>query len=291
MATRTIQAQVTRPLRFAAFGDSGSGRPAQQAVANQLIALYRERPFCTVMMLGDNIYPKGEAFRYGLERFTRQYQPLLDEGVLFLPALGNHDISGPLGVGFPTFWRSNEGQAIRFFGMPGPYYDVRMGDVHLFVINTNRFSPEQRDWLKHGLSNSLAPWKIVCGHHPVYSSGRHGSGKRMNTKLKPLLERHGAQLYLSGHEHDYERFEPIHGVNYIVSGGGGAELRGFGKPLPHSRVRLSEHHFMLFELDGDRLRYEAINVGGTVIDSGEIHLRPPMPVHVRHPHRVAATAR
>jgi hypothetical protein len=79
--------------------------------------------------------------------------------------------------------------------------------------------------------------------------------------LEPLLIEHKVNLYLAGHDHDYERFKPVQGVQYIVSGGGGAYLRNFNKPLPHSLVRLKAHHFLDFELKGSQLKMQVVDDG------------------------------
>lgn len=219
------------------------------------------------MLLGDNIYPNGDAMKYGEKKFTALYKPLLNQGVPFMCLLGNHDICGPLGVGYPTFWLSNQKENMRFFKMPAPYYDFTCGPAHVFMLNTNRLRSQERVWLSERLTHSNAPWKIVAGHHPVLSSGFHGSTRRLKHKLKPILEKHHVPLYLSAHEHDYERFAEINGVSYIISGGGGADLRGFRAPLPQSLVRESQHHFLACELLADQLKITAINDRGIAIDS------------------------
>jgi len=264
--------------RFIALGDGGSGLPAQRKIAEQMLRCHDQSAYNLVLLLGDNIYPNGDTIKYGENRFTTLYKPLLERNVRFMPVLGNHDISGPLGVGYPTLWMSNQRENMRFFRMPASHYDFTMGPFHFFMLNTNRFDRLQADWLGQALADSTGAWKIVCGHHPVFSSGFHGSKISLRRKLKPILERRGANLYLSAHEHDYERFASINDVTYIVSGGGGAELRVFRKPLAGSLVRHSQHHFLVCELrehDSDKphLEVTAINDSGEHID--RFMLRPP----------------
>ena len=247
-----------QPLRFVVLGDGGSGLPAQIRVAEQLNRFHGEKPFHLVLLLGDNIYPNGEAMKYGEARFTAIYQSLLEKNVVFKPVLGNHDISGPLGVGYPTFWRSNRKENMRFFNMPDTYYDFMFGPFHFFMLDTNRFRQPQRQWLQEQLDTSPGKIKIVCGHHPVFSSGFHGSTPRLKRRLKPLMEKADVPLYLAAHEHDYERFEELNGVTYLISGGGGADLRGFGKCCAGSLIRKSRHHFLAFELHGERLNMQEI---------------------------------
>lgn len=270
----TIDSTWSRPHRFVAIGDGGSGLPAQQEIARRMLFHHDQSPYDLVLLLGDNIYPNGDTIRYGEHRFTALYQPLLARQVQFRPVLGNHDISGPLGVGFPTLWMSNQTENMRFFDMPAPYYDFVMGELHFFMLNTNRFRQRQRDWLDRALQHSTARWKIVCGHHPIESSGFHGPSDYLHTHLKPRLIQHRASLYLCAHEHHYERFAPWDDVTtQITSGGGGADLRRFRTARPGSCVRQSQHHFLSGTITANTLDIAVYNIQGVCID--QVHLAPP----------------
>jgi hypothetical protein len=71
----------------------------------------------------------------------------------------------------------------------------------------------------------------------------------------------------SGHEHEYERVAPQHGIRYFVSGGGGRNLYDV-RPQTFDEVAVSEHHFMVAEIAGDRLFFEAITPAQKVLDCG-----------------------
>lgn len=253
------QAKVKDTLgpSFIAFGDFGSGMAGQMRLAKQMASLHQKAPFSHALLLGDNIYPDGDIKHYGKERFEKPYLPLLESSVLFITALGNHDTL----FGF-------EQDQIAFFGMPGPYYEKTIGPVHILVLNTNRFNKSQQTWLENRLKASTSPYKIVMGHHPVMSSGEHGATGVLVKNLQPLLEKYKVQLYICGHDHDYERFAPVKGVTYMVSGGGGASLRKFEKTQPGSVVRKSVYEFVHFQVKPEGLAFQTIQDNGTVIDSG-----------------------
>jgi hypothetical protein len=246
--------------RFIAFGDWGAGTSFQKAVAQQLATLYQKVPFDTVLMLGDNIYEIGDVNKLGKAYFTDTYTSLIESGVKFIVALGNHDIAG----GF-------QDDQVHFFKMPGYYYSALRGPFEFFVINSNTFANDevQQKWLDKALEDSKADWKIVLGHHPVYSSGEHGNNAGLKKTLEPLLVKHSIPLYLAGHDHDYERFSRVNGLQYIVSGGGGAYLRDFPKVLSHSLIRKKAHHFLSFTLDKNILKMQVIDKTGQVIDAAE----------------------
>ncbi len=266
--TEPGSAPVAKPLacadnncyRFVAFGDWGTGNQFQKDVAAQLIKLYGTQPFDAALLLGDNIYEFGNVKKHGKEYFTDMYAPLIRGGVCFIVALGNHDTRS----GF-------EKDQLQFFNMPGYYYTARRGPAEFFVIDSNKFPGDevQQKWLDKALGDSKAPLKVVMGHHPIYSSGQHGNHSGLIKTLEPLLVRHQVDLYLAGHDHNYERFEPINGVTYIVSGGGGAYLRDFLQVRPHSIVRKSTHHFLSFELKDGVLHLWAIDKTGKVIDKAQ----------------------
>lgn len=243
-------------VRFIAFGDSGMGNPIQRRLGRHMARSHEARPFQFALMLGDLIYPDGNVKRYGYSRFTQPYEELLHADVEFKPALGNHDVEDGYGD-----------DVMAFFNMPGRYYTFTRENVQFFALDTNRFNGEQQRWLKQQLAESKARWKIVYGHYPVFSSGLHGNTGSLERELKPLLEIYGVDLYLAGHDHMYERFEPINGVAYVVSGGGGANLHGFRKIKSHSLIRQKAHHFLDFTISGDKLWMRAVNSNGETIDN------------------------
>ncbi len=246
--------------RFIAFGDWGAGTPFQRDVAAQVNSLYEKTPFDAALLLGDNIYPVGDIKKFGKVYFTDMYAPLIRGGVNFIVALGNHDEH-----------EGHEKDQLAFFRMPGYYYVVSKPKIDFFVLDTNTFAKDQvqQKWLSKALAQSRAEWKIVLAHHPLYSSGEHGQNIPLQKVLEPILVKNHVDLYLAGHDHDYERFAPIQGVQHVVSGGGGAYLRRFEKPLPGSLVRVQANHFLKFELKNGDLKMWAVDKTGKVIDQAE----------------------
>lgn len=267
-----VKSNKSEKCRFVAMGDWGAGSPMQFDVAKQLADTLKSRPYKVVLLLGDNIYPDGNIRKFADAYFNKPYKPLLDAGVKFYAALGNHDVL------------TTHGPAqVKFFNMPGRYYRKSLGSADFFILDTNTFhqQTEQQAWLKKALRESTAEWKIVIGHHPLYTSGEHQNEvliAKLRKQLEPILATQDVDLYLAGHDHGYERFRPVNGVNYIVSGGGGAYLRDFEKILPGSLERRKANHFVLFTLDKqagkDTLQFEAIDKTGKVIDSGRIEPNP-----------------
>jgi 3',5'-cyclic AMP phosphodiesterase CpdA len=259
-------------LTFAAMGDNGSGGRQAMAVASRLANTYTARPFELVALLGDICYYGNIARRFDAV-FLRPMKPLIDAGVRFELAIGNHDVA---------LHHSDAGleeieAELRLLGTPGLYYTTTHGPVAFFYLDSSvpaLFGPsasEQRDWLDDALHRSSKQWKIVALHHPPYSSGRHGSTVGARQMLEPILVRHHVDLVLAGHDHHYERTHPQQGVTYVVSGGGCKTSR-----VGHSSFTAfaqSTLEFLLFDVEGDRLRGTCIRPDGHIVDRFELRAR------------------
>ena len=241
---------------FALMGDSGSGDQAQQAVAQAMITYFdTARHFPFVLMLGDNLYDDDYT-----NEFSVPYKPLLDRGVKFYAALGNHDRD--LEIHFKPF---NMGDQDR--------YSFDQGNARFVALNSNHpTDPLQIKWLDQVYADAGTKWRIAFFHHPLYSSGQHAAESRdvIRPALEPTLIRNHVDVVFSGHDHLYERVKPQHEVNYFVSGGGGRYLYDF-KASAFDEIGISEHHFMVAEIAGDRLFFEAITHAQQVLDCGVLY--------------------
>ena len=149
-------------VKFLVIGDSGTGDRAQSEVAARIADAYGHFRFTFAIMLGDNLYGSENPRDYD-RKFAAPYKPLLDAGVKFYAALGNHDEPSQ------RFYEP--------FNMDGKrYYTHSHGDVKFFVLDSTYMTPEQLAWLEQELERSNEKWKIPYMHHPIHSSGeRHGS--------------------------------------------------------------------------------------------------------------------
>jgi 3',5'-cyclic AMP phosphodiesterase CpdA len=251
-------------LRFVAIADTGTGYADQYAVAVAMNQYRQRNPYQLVILAGDNIYTNGEISKVK-EVFEEPYQPLLTNGVKFHACLGNHDI------------RTDNGEPqLRYagFNMPQRYYTFREKDVQFFALDTNGNADwtAQLAWLEQELKRSTAVWKIVFGHHPIYSSGHYGTDQALVDSLTPLFQKCGVQLYINGHEHHYERTQPIKGTTYLITGIGGAQLRPVGRSS-WTAFSTSRYGFSAIEIHPDRMEITAIGADHQVFDRGTIQLK------------------
>ncbi|MDJ1182867.1 metallophosphoesterase family protein [Roseofilum casamattae] len=263
ISKESVDVASDRPplLRFVSVADTGTGAQGQYAVAAAMTKHYQESPYELVVLAGDNIYNDGEIEKIQAV-FEEPYAPLLQQGVPFYACLGNHDIRTDNGVPQTQY---------PLFNMGGQrYYTWQQDPVQFFALDTNHNAnwEEQLPWLDKQLGESQAPWKIVFGHHQIYSSAHYGVNDKLIKLLTPLFKKHGVQLYINGHEHVYERTYPIDGTTYLICGAG-AGVRDVGQSqwTAHSASQLS---FAAYEVYGDRIVIQAIGTDSQVFDRGAI---------------------
>jgi predicted phosphodiesterase len=254
-------------VRFAIIGDSGRGDAPQQEVAAEMVR-WRERfPFDFVLMLGDNIYDSHTPEDYAA-KFERPYEALLDAGVTFHAAIGNHDDAAQIyykqfNMGGQRYHSFRRAEMSLQGGLAG-------AGVRFFALDSRSFDQEQLDWLGEALRDSSSRWKIVYFHHPLYTSGRYQSASRaLRVVLEPILVHGDVDIVLSGHEHFYERTRPQRGIYYFISGAAGSLRENDIKPTDlTARGFDRDYSFMLMEARGDELYFQSITRKGETVDAG-----------------------
>jgi hypothetical protein len=141
--------------------------------------------------------------------------------------------------------------------------------VHVFVLDTDPKEPDgvdaksaQAQWLAKVANASTAPWQLVTGHHPPYSSSSHGNEQYMQWPFKE----YGIDLALFGHDHSYERML-VADLTYIVNGLGGRSIYPFENVIPESLVRFNTTlGAQLIEATSTTLTSRFYDVKGELID-------------------------
>jgi acid phosphatase len=222
-------------LNLLAIGDWGS--PGVAAVAKAMGEWADDMKPGAVISTGDNFYPSGVQ---GIDdpQWQSSYEQVFTAPGLMCPwhsILGNHDHWGSIEAQIAYTAKSARWRMpARYFSWSTPLPDGGLADF--FFIDTTpvyegthgfttTFMPledfvvEQFVWLERELAASKADWKIVVGHHPVFSGGMHGASWGLIRYLKPMLEEHGVRVYLNGHDHDLQHIA-VDGVHYLTCGAG-----------------------------------------------------------------------
>ena len=205
------------------------------ATADTVAAGLAQDPRAVVLAVGDLTYPVGTA-----QEFTDCYGPTWGRFKdRTWPAPGNHEYYTPGATPYFAYWGARAGRG---------YYSFEVGTWHVISLDSDLAGAAhaaQLDWLRADLAAHPARCTLAYWHHPLYSSGGHGSVPTMHDAWKLLYDA-GAELVLSGHDHDYERFapqdadgrlDPARGIRQFVVGTGGAFPTPFLLTVPHSEVR------------------------------------------------------
>jgi predicted phosphodiesterase len=244
-----------RASRFVVIGDFGGGSEAEYEVAAAIESLASEEPIDGLITTGDNFYTDD------IERiWTIPYGWLGKTGIPIYAAWGNHDLV------------SARRQALvqQHLRPPGRWYARQLHPGTLLVLDSNDLgNAEQTTWLSQALQDAASP-VIVVSHHPAFSCGLHGNTAAIVEQWVPLIEDHDVPLVLSGHDHDYQRFEED-GVTYVVTGGGGQAIRPSGSCSSSTPARIESdnehHHFLVLEVSPEEVRVTALTPEGSILDS------------------------
>lgn len=228
----------------------------------------------TVFTTGDNAYPGGTRadFRcydasWGRHRARTR------------PTPGNHDYRTPGASAYFRYFGAAAGPSGR------GYYSYDLGTWHVVALDSNCTdtggcgpgSPQEQ-WLRADLAAHPARCTVAYWHHPPFTSGDHDPAVQTRPLLRALSD-HGAEVVITGHNHNYERFAPqtadgrrddVRGVRAFVVGTGGRSLYGFDRDAPHSEARDDDTYGVLalvLRPDGYDWRFVP-TAGGTFTDSG-----------------------
>jgi predicted phosphodiesterase len=249
-------------LRVLAFGDFGTGSPAQAETAKAMLEYHKLHPFDFGLTLGDNFYSRGMTSPDD-PRWQTQWEQLYGPlGIKFYATLGNHD------------WNSADSPAAEIlysqrspnWRLPAPYYTFTAGAVQFFAFDTVEINEAELQWLEAELAKSKAPWKVVYGHYHIYSATR-GDNKTLIDRLLPVLKKGHVDVYLNGHDHNLQEEKPEDGVHFFVSGGGGAGLYEFN-PYDRTIFKQKLNGFTVLDADVKHLKVSFIGTDGK-----ELHQR------------------
>lgn len=265
-------AQSTAALSFLTVGDWGRRGMSNQTEVGRAMGLHaRLVQSRFVMTVGDNFYNSGVRSPDD-SHWRKSFENIYVDDALqteWHPALGNHDHRGAPDAQVAYSGRSNR------WRMRDRYYrEIKSTSdgqtVDLFVLDTYPLVKEpagsaswsQLVWLAEELATSTAHWKLVFGHHAIYSGGSlHGSSRTLIQNLQPILARHGVQAYVCGHDHDLQHI--VGGKMHYICTGAGSATRSV-KAIPGTQFRAAVSGFTAFSIRGDQLGVDFVDQLGCV---------------------------
>jgi acid phosphatase type 7 len=233
-----------------------------------------------VFTTGDNAYPDGSERNFAL-CFTPSWGDSAKRIMKYIrPSPGNHEHAVFGAAAYYEYFGDKAGSPKK------GYYSYNVGEWHVVVLNSeivvnDVFTLEDRkaqiDWLVEDLKSNPKKCTVAYWHHPRFSSGVHGSDRKIAVFWGPLSDG-GVDLIITGHDHHYERFLPMspagvadsaRGMVQLVVGTGGGELRGLrSTPVPNSAFRVQGNFGVVkLTLGAEEWRSAFLAVNGRIYDS------------------------
>lgn len=290
-----VLVKMDSSLNFIAMGDWGrNGADHQKQVAKQMGITASDMKAQFIISTGDNFYPSGVISEHD-PLFKSSFEDIYTDFSLqwdWYPILGNHD------------YKSNPDAQVAYskisrrWKMPARYYTKKFtvnGDksqqVLIVFMDTNPLIPEfydnaeygpnvkgqdttaQKKWLNKVLGDvdPSIKWKIVVGHHPIFSGGSRTNTydtKAIRSRLKPILDIYNVDVYIAGHEHSLQYIKPSGKTHYFISGA--ASERTPVKLIEDMEMGASTYGFMTFSIRKNELLVQTINDEGEIIYSTSI---------------------
>jgi tartrate-resistant acid phosphatase type 5 len=257
-------------FNFIIFGDWGrNGESDQSEVAAQMALAAKATGARFIVSVGDNFYEDGVASAAD-PQWQTSFENVYRDPALQIPwqvILGNHDYHGNCDAQleyarnhprwnmparyFLQTHHIDTGVAADFFyldttPMVTSYWSSGKTSAHVATQDVKK----QLGWFKDALAASQARWKIVIGHHPIYSGGEHGDTAELIENILPLLHEHKVQAWFNGHDHDLQHL--VAGDLNMFCSGAGSQVRPT-KDTVHTKFAQSRSGFTTVSLQPDRM--------------------------------------
>ena len=256
-------------LTFLLMGDWGKPGSGLDSVSAQMAIVADFLSIDFLLTAGDNFYPDG--VDSVTDPYWNVYTDNFNQSSLQVPwyiSVGNHDHHGSIQA------QIDYSDIDERWNFPSAFYDLNMainsyGDsLGIIVIDSQalRSDPnnmDQANWIATTAQQMNHKWKIMLGHHNLYSYGYHGESATMINLLEDVLNDNEVDLYLAGHEHDMQHLKAEGYTNYVISGSA-AKLRPV-EDGPYSLFSLSEYGFSLIRVSNHKLQHYFIDQYGYVV--------------------------
>lgn len=265
---------------FLVVGDWGrNGQGDAQAVADWMGVAAQQLNARFVISTGDNFYCCGVASTDDYQ-WISSFENVFRSHSLQIPwyvTLGNHDYQGNVQAQI-DYSKMNQR-----WKMPARYFTIATHGVRFVFLDTSPFISgyyERKDiyqdihqqdttaqllWLDSVLTTTTEKWKIVVGHHPVYSVGDHGSEPDMKRMIEGKLEKHHADIYFAGHDHSLQSLQRKGSTLFHFISGGGSEYTPVKQDPAIARYANASTGFLVVALKDESMKVYFIDSEGKII--------------------------
>lgn len=265
--TVNLQANVSTPFTFVAYGDTRFHDPTDTEAANPaarvaLVQAIADVHPAFICFTGDIVYNGYDSNDW--KTWDAETRPFREKRIPVYPALGNHDLHGDPQTALANYFQ-------RFPDLKqSRYYSLTAANALVLVLDSSldETTGPQGRWLSDRLDHVPAgvDFVFLMLHHPPYTSSsdakKFGGGHAARSPeraLAQMLEQRQAQarfriLVFSGHVHNYERHERG-GVTYFVTGGGGAHAYPIERsPADPFQSKDINYHYLLVQVDRQQVK-------------------------------------
>jgi hypothetical protein len=252
-----------------AVGNLGDAGSAQTGALARLLTQHR---MDALALLGDLAPPDGSA-----SAWQASYDPVFgafDRSVRPTPGAveyGTKDASG-----YFSYFSKRSGT---FTG--APYYAFTLGSWRIYSLNSQigQGNPgsDMYEWLRRDLTTTTEPCVAAFWYAPVQTAGPGAADAGQMSHIYTLLAAEGADIVLSGHDENYQRWAPVGGITSFVVGTGGAGLAApTNKDASLAATSSASAGALELDLHPGSADYQYLNTAGTAVDSGSLrcHGRP-----------------
>lgn len=297
----TFSTPPTSSFRFDAIGDVGSSTMFSH-LANTLSAIASDQP-SFVLMVGDLTYANSSGATQAVVDQHFNDVMAFSTSAAYMPAWGNHEWESPeiddlrnykgrllmpnaqASPGAPApadggnDWGWFDAGGVRFIAYPEPYDSTTWTD----------WQSKASAVMSAAQSDPSVSYIVTYGHRPAYSTGSHPG----SANLAAILDGFGTAyskyvLNINGHSHDYERFQPIHGVTHLTVGAPSSLDTPLSPPEPRTAFRALHLSHLRVDVSSTGMRLQAVCddassaqdmtcTPGTVIDEYTIGTPPALP--------------
>lgn len=273
------------PFTFLFFGDSQIG--SKSLFARVIRQAYQSTPDAAILVFAGDLIDGGLGSTPNDEEWGDWHAAacFITGGIPVLAAPGNHEYYDPVvrhNRDLNRYWRAG-------FTLPenGPSgleetaYSTDYQGVRFIIINSDEmiknevFVRSQTEWVEGLLRDNPCRWTVMVFHHPIYSTAANRDNKVIRENLKPLFDRYGVDLVLTGHDHTYARGMMIPergtmnrgkvGPVYVVSVSGSKQYKQDADKWWEVGLTNSQL-WQRVTIDGNRLIYQAYDAAGNIVD-------------------------
>jgi 3',5'-cyclic AMP phosphodiesterase CpdA len=288
-----------KALHFIVMGDWGrNGDNYQKEVAAGMGKAAHDLDASFVVATGDNFYPYGVASAQDYQ-WISSFESIYTAQSLHVkwyPVLGNHDyLTNPDAqvtyTGISSRWNMPSRYYSKVFTLNGdtaqkvlmvfmdtdPIEKQLRGNPHDSIKYPAGGVEKQMQWLEQQLSDSKATWKIVVGHHPLYSGGWRADiqdTKNMRAFLEPVFRRHKVEVYISGHEHHLEYTKPAGSNTHYVISGSASESRPAQLNTNGGQFIAARQGFATFSVTAKEILVQFIDYTSAVLNTSVLQHLP-----------------